>query len=67
MEPDWRDRKEINGYRILHGNDTDIDLENDILCEEINGANIINNSLRIDIKRNKRLTNVDGKYTLTIS
>lgn len=60
MEPDWRDRKEINGYRILHGNDTDIDLENDILCEEINGAYIINNSLRIDIKLNKRLTNVDG-------
>lgn len=60
MEPDWRDRKEINGYRILHGNDTDIDLENDVICEEINGANIIDNSLRIDIKLNKRLTNVDG-------
>lgn len=60
MELDWRDRKEIDGYRILHGNDTDIDLENNIICEEINGANIIDDSLRIDIKLNNRLTNVDG-------
>lgn len=60
MELDWRDRKEINGYRILHGNDTDIDLENEVLVEEINGANIIDDSLKISIKLNKRLTNVDG-------
>lgn len=60
MELDWRDRKEVNGYRILHGNDTDIDLENDIYVEEINGSNIIDNSLKISIKLNKRLTNVDG-------
>ncbi len=60
MEKDWKDRKEINGYRILHGNDTDIDLENDIIVEEINGANIINDTLKISIKLNDRLSNVDG-------
>lgn len=52
--------KEIDGCRILYGNDTEIDLDNDIALEEINGAYIKDDTLRVDIIRNEWLTNVDG-------
>ena len=60
MEPSWRDRKEIDGYRILHGNDVEIDLENDLIIPEINGASIKDQGLQVSIKLNQRLTNIDG-------
>ena len=60
MEPSWRDRKEIDGYRILHGNDVEIDLENDLIIPEINGAFIKDQGLQVSIKLNQRLTNIDG-------
>lgn len=60
MELPWRDRKEINGYRILHGNDVIVDLENDLIIPEINGATIKDQGLKISITLNKRLTNIDG-------
>lgn len=60
MEISWRDRKVINGYKILHGNDSDIDLEDSIVFEEINGAYFNEGDLKISLTLNKRLTNVDG-------
>lgn len=60
MEIPWRDRKVINGYKILHGNDSDIDLEDSLVFEEINGAYFNEGDLKISLTLNKRLTNVDG-------
>lgn len=60
MKPAAHYIEEIDGCRILYGNDTEIDLENDIVLEEINGAYIKDDSLRVDIIRNEWLTNVDG-------
>ena len=60
MEIPWRDRKVINGYKILHGNDSDIDLEENLVFEEINGAYFNEGDLKISLTLNKRLTNVDG-------
>ncbi len=60
MKSSWRDRKEINGYRILHGNDVEIDLENELIVPEINGASIKDQGLQVSIKLNQRLTNIDG-------
>lgn len=60
MELSWRDRKEIDGYRILYGNDVEIDLENDLIISEINGASIKDQRLQVSIKLNQRLTNIDG-------
>lgn len=60
MEIPWRDRKVINGYKILHGNDSDIDLEDSLVFEEINGAYFNEGDLKISLTLNQRLTNVDG-------
>lgn len=60
MELSWRDRKEIDGYRILYGNDVEIDLEKDLIITEINGASIKDQRLQVSIKLNQRLTNIDG-------
>lgn len=60
MEIPWRDRKVINGYKILHGNDSDIDLEDSLVFEEINGAYFNEGDLKINLTLNQRLTNVDG-------
>lgn len=49
MEIPWRDRKVINGYKILHGNDSDIDLEDSLVFEEINGAYFNEGDLKISL------------------
>ncbi len=60
MELEWKDRTEIDGYRILHGNDVDLDLETNTIDVHINGAKVIDENLNIGITLNDRLTNVDG-------
>ena len=56
----WSDYKEVNGYTILHGNDTNINLESDSIEENINGAILLDNGAKVQHKKLSQHTNVEG-------
>lgn len=56
----WNDYKEVNGYTILHGNDTNINLESDSIEENINGAILLDNGANVQHKKLSQHTNVEG-------